>query len=1048
MTGALKAFADADFTWVKPLESIWSDANATIAGPNDGLEDEIIADLLRQTQNPAGKPPGRVLVGRAGIGKTHLAGNLRRKVWAAGGWFVLLDVIGLTDFWKSAALSFLTSLLQQMPDGRRQSDAVIAGVARRLNVEKQVETAFKLLGGEAVRIVEILIPGLAKIDFTKAQQHHDVFRALALLRSQDFAVAGIAHTWLQGYEADEAERRAVGLTRPPPAPIELVRGMSWLMSIAGPSLIAVDQVDGVINSGNVALQSAEFDGQRSFADVLSAGLLQMHDVLSRSQTIVTCLYDSWKVLEGGLQSAIDRFVTPPSALLPVTDPAFIARLIEDRLAPAYRSAGYVPPFPTWPFTPAAIASAQGLVPRQVLIACDAHRRQCAAQRDVTLCHSFAGGAAAPVPAARPEFDQEFAAARAKADIAGLLDDKDDGAIGHLLLDALDLYTKQIAPLDALDVVCDSDPAQRMPPLHGRLTFTFHEQQDLEIHFCFRAIEHANANAFLARLRAALTASGIAQRIPGRTLLIVRRSAIPSGPKTKRLHDEFLAAGGKMISPADDDLRSFAALRDMRDAAMASGRLDSFEAWLLDKQPLCSTAFFQAAGLCPPPGVPVPAPARAQSPATAPATPPANPPAAPPVVPDSPQAAVQAQLPLGRRVSGGDAVFLPIAVLPRHTAIIAGAGSGKTVLLRRLVEEAALAGIPAIVVDPNNDLSRLGDAWPDRPSDFTPDDDAKAQRYRTDVEIVVWTPGIQAGNPLFLPVLPDFAATLDAPDELSQAVTMAAETLGPLAGAKTNLARGVLADALRRFASQGGGSLKAMTALLADLPDGVSDIGQADKLAAKMADELRAAVASNPLLKADGPVLDPRLLFFGPFPARTRVSVINLSGLASDMAKQDFVNRLQMTLFGWIKKHPAPRGMLYVIDEAQNFIPSGSVALSKTSGVQLVAQARKYGLGMIVATQAPKGIDNKVVSNCTTQFLGKQNAPATIEAAKELIAASGGRADDLGKLTTGEFYFKTEASGKPVKLKTPICLSWHAPNPPTPDEVTAIARRSAAASSRP
>lgn len=234
----------------------------------------------------------------------------------------------------------------------------------------------------------------------------------------------------------------------------------------------------------------------------------------------------------------------------------------------------------------------------------------------------------------------------------------------------------------------------------------------------------------------------------------------------------------------------------------------------------------------------------------------------------------------------------------------------------------------------------------------------------------------------------------------------------------------------------------MTALLEDLPDGVSAIGGARRLAGKMADELKAAVATNPLLKAAGPVLDPAQLFFGADARRTRISVVNLSGLASDEAKEDFVNRLQMTLFGWVKKHPSPRGLLYVIDEAQTFIPSGGGALSKTSGVQLVAQARKYGLGMVVVTQAPKGIDNKVVSNCTTQFLGKQNAPATIEAAKELIAAAGGQADDLGRLSTGEFYFKTERSGKPVKVRTPLCLSWHPANPPTPEEVVARARRSA------
>jgi hypothetical protein len=66
-------------------------------------------------------------------------------------------------------------------------------------------------------------------------------------------------------------------------------------------------------------------------------------------------------------------------------------------------------------------------------------------------------------------------------------------------------------------------------------------------------------------------------------------------------------------------------------------------------------------------------------------------------------------------------------------------------LRRLVEEAALAGIPAIVIDPNNDLSRLGTPWPSRPESFTADEDAKSQSYFERVEVVVWTPGIHAGK---------------------------------------------------------------------------------------------------------------------------------------------------------------------------------------------------------------------------------------------------------------------------------------------------------------
>jgi hypothetical protein len=501
------------------------------------------------------------------------------------------------------------------------------------------------------------------------------------------------------------------------------------------------------------------------------------------------------------------------------------------------------------------------------------------------------------------------------------------------------------------------------------------------------------------------------------------------------------------------------MRAMHDQSAAEGKEDAFETWLKAEKPLLTTTFFQQAGLSPPPVEPTP-PAGATRKPIAPTAPPtaadfAEPASSmrKPATDQQPEPVTPGQsshkppssvvIPVGRRMSvGEEPVSLPTKLLRRHTAIIAGSGSGKTVLLRRIVEEAALAGIPSIVVDPNNDLSRLGDAWPTRPHNFSAEDDAKAQRYRETVEVVVWTPGVHAGNPLFLSVMPDFTSLGEDKDERQQAVDMAAETLGPLAGAKNALQRGVLVEALRHFARHGGGDLGRFTALLSDLPEGLSPIGNASKLAEKMADQLHAAVATNPLLRAEGPVLDPKVLFFGPDPAKVRLSVINLSGLASDAAREDFINRLQMTLFGWIKKNPSETGLLYVVDEAQTFLPSQKPALSLGSGIKLVAQARKYGLGMIVATQVPRGIHNQIVSNCTTQFFGKQSAPATIGAAQEIIAASGGKADDIGKLKAGEFYFATEGSGKPAKLRTPICLSYHPSSPPTPDEVIARAKRSA------
>jgi len=96
--------------------------------------------------------------------------------------------------------------------------------------------------------------------------------------------------------------------------------------------------------------------------------------------------------------------------------------------------------------------------------------------------------------------------------------------------------------------------------------------------------------------------------------------------------------------------------------------------------------------------------------------------------------------------------------------------------------------------------------------------------------------------------------------------------------------------------------------------------------------------------------------------------------------------------------------------------------------------------MILATQLPKGIDNGIVSNCTTHVYGRMSSPTAIEAIQELIRAKGGDAHDIGRLSRGEFYFSTEGSNRPLKIRSPLCLSWHAPNPPTAEEVMEKARR--------
>lgn len=374
-------------------------------------------------------------------------------------------------------------------------------------------------------------------------------------------------------------------------------------------------------------------------------------------------------------------------------------------------------------------------------------------------------------------------------------------------------------------------------------------------------------------------------------------------------------------------------------------------------------------------------------------------------------------------------------------------------VRRLVEEAALQGIPSIVIDGANDLARLGDRWEQPPDGWHEGDPQKAEAYHRRSQVILWTPGLESGNPLQLNPLPDFAA-IDDREELDQATDMARDSLQDIVAQGNTptaaMKRGILKAALNHFAESGKpADLDTFITLLLELPpEACEGIPNAPRKAQDMAGMLRAEVLNNPLLRQSGQSLDPALLLGTDAGGdRTRISVINLSGLQGLSAQRQFLHQLFMTLFTWIKKNPPPPQVplraLLVLDEARDFVPSGESTACKSSFNRLVAQARKYGLGIVVATQAPKSIDHNVIANCSNQVFGRANSPAAIDVVSEAISQRGGRPDEVSRLKTGQFYISSVALTPPVKIHTPNCLSYHPPAPLSEDEViqrAALSRR--------
>ena len=95
--------------------------------------------------------------------------------------------------------------------------------------------------------------------------------------------------------------------------------------------------------------------------------------------------------------------------------------------------------------------------------------------------------------------------------------------------------------------------------------------------------------------------------------------------------------------------------------------------------------------------------------------------------------------LGTRRDTGEAIDIAPQVLARHGAMLGSTGSGKTVMAKALIEEAALAGIPSLIIDPQGDLARLALGIDLGELEEKDGIVARAKQLLDRCEVRIWTP---------------------------------------------------------------------------------------------------------------------------------------------------------------------------------------------------------------------------------------------------------------------------------------------------------------------
>ncbi|MGI5166053.1 ATP-binding protein [Spirillospora sp. CA-253888] len=1017
--------------WSATSEHAWNPPPFHVAGLHPRAE-RLIGDGIGEAAAASGASPlGVVIEGQGGAGKTHLLGWVKGRIAEEGGYFFLADFSSGSDFWRVVARAMVQDLGRSTSEGLPVQAVVavlrlaeLAGVADRFAADRTCTRAdLDALEGGLIAYSRRLLGS------------RDTIRALALyaVGTPDGLQVGNDHLTSVG-ETRDGDRAAWGLTPGLKGHQEIVSELSALLALTGPAAIAVDQIDALLEHSRRSRASGASDGEnRSDAiEEIAGGLMALRHVTQRTLCLMACLPSSWRLIEEqAVGTARDRFRTS-LILSTLADPAAARAMIERRFSAAFSRAGFDAPDPVWPISPDAFATSVGLTPRTVLRHIGDHIERCRNEGAVRILAGFDETPAEPaVPACPDQFDlarldARFAELRDAAQIDDAFDpEHEDEIVPALLRAGLNAWIMEQGQAGRV-FRTDPPPSGKLPEVHARLRQTLDANTEEERHWTFRMIGASHGNKSLARLRAGMRASGLGADVPDRSFIVLRNPGWSDGEATRATLADLKEWGGFSVPIRGDDLRVYAALSSLIEEADPG-----LEAWLLARRPAGATDLLSGilADVIPTAAFPS---ATAQAAVVPTVT----------VLPEAPGPAAgeDALLTIGHRLDNQAQVTLDPAVLAQHVGVFAGSGSGKTVLLRRIIEECALLGVSSIVLDPNNDLARLGEPWPEPPEGWLPGDAERAGRYVAEVEVVIWTPGRSAGRPLTFQPLPDFAALQNAPDELESALSLAVETLASRARltgatAKADKGRAVLREALAHFARTGGSTFPAFLEMLSALPFAACALDKADEIAAEIGQVLKASTITDPLFAGAGEPVDPASLLTPSPGKRARVSVISLAGL-TDESRPNFVSQLQATLFTWIKRNPprdSPLRGLFVMDEAQIFAPSGKRTPSLAATQTLISQARKYGLALIFATQAPKGVDNKVTGNATTVFIGRINNATQLAVVKEMARARGGNADRAGRLNPGEFYASSLALSSTL-LQTPQCLTHHPQNPLTEEEI--------------
>ena len=359
-------------------------------------------------------------------------------------------------------------------------------------------------------------------------------------------------------------------------------------------------------------------------------------------------------------------------------------------------------------------------------------------------------------------------------------------------------------------------------------------------------------------------------------------------------------------------------------------------------------------------------------------------------------------------------------LTTHAVCVGMTGSGKTGLCIDLLEEAALDGVPALLIDPKGDITNLLLTFPDLlPEDFlpwinpddarrkgmTPEDFAAAQAktwrdglaswdegpdriraLKAAADFAIYTPGSEAGLPVS--IISSFnmpALDWDTEGEaLRERIQGTVSALLGLAGIDADPVRSrehILLSTLFEDAWRKGEPMDLARLIMGVQKPPFQQVGvlnleafypEKERFGLAMAlNNIIASPSFAAWLKGDP--LDIASLLYTP-EGKPRHSIFYIAHL-SEAERMFFVTILLESFISWMRSQPGTTSLraLVYMDEVFGYFPPSANPPSKRPMLTLLKQARAFGCGIVLTTQNPVDLDYKGLTNAGTWFIGKLQA---------------------------------------------------------------------------